>query len=230
MRKTFAFPQCQRLGGRFEGAWNGFVINGFPTRSERSGRKRQVADGDALEVSELAILFQGLDLRHDWATIAYIWQEPWPLAGNPRCKLAGGLRLIVVDHDYVACRGGPGGRVRKVSRLRWIGACCRIWIDALQVREQVMVEHAELSGRSRARGPVVLEHAEVQGFRGPSAAIHCIFCISHHFRPASIGIASFLWPCLAHSPGCGTGLRLRPSPSHALTVPARCSIRCWKKE
>lgn len=56
MGQASALSQCQRLGGRLEGAWYGFIVNGAAARLWGSRGKREVADGDALEVAQLAIL------------------------------------------------------------------------------------------------------------------------------------------------------------------------------
>jgi len=56
MGQASALPQRQRLGGRLEGARYGFIVNGAAARLWGSRGKREVADGDALEVAQLAIL------------------------------------------------------------------------------------------------------------------------------------------------------------------------------
>lgn len=56
MRKAFALTHRQRLRRRLEGAWNCFIVDGLAARSRGARGKCKVADGDALEVPELAIL------------------------------------------------------------------------------------------------------------------------------------------------------------------------------
>jgi hypothetical protein len=56
MRQAFAFSHGQRLGGRLERTWNGFIVNRFSARSRWTRGQGQVANGDALEMPELAIL------------------------------------------------------------------------------------------------------------------------------------------------------------------------------
>jgi hypothetical protein len=56
MRQPPALSQSQRLGRRFECAWYGFIVDGAAARFRGSRSKREIADRDALEVSELPVL------------------------------------------------------------------------------------------------------------------------------------------------------------------------------
>ena len=65
MGQASAFPQRQRLCGRLEGAWYGFIVNGAAARLWGRRGKREVADGDALEVAQLAILVHIVSVERD---------------------------------------------------------------------------------------------------------------------------------------------------------------------
>jgi hypothetical protein len=56
MRQTLAFPQRECLRRRLESARNSFIVKRLSARFRGSRRQREIADSDALEVPELAVL------------------------------------------------------------------------------------------------------------------------------------------------------------------------------
>jgi len=76
MRQAPALSQSQRLGGRLERTRYGFIVDGPPARLWGRQAKREVADGDALEVSELAVLADYQRLQPLYSRRAYICKQP----------------------------------------------------------------------------------------------------------------------------------------------------------
>lgn len=56
MRQAPALTQCQRLCRRLEGAGDGFIVNSLSAWLCSAGGQSKVANGDALEMPELAVL------------------------------------------------------------------------------------------------------------------------------------------------------------------------------
>lgn len=57
MGKTSLLSQCHQLGRRGEGVWDGIVVDGLlPGSARGSGSEGEVADGQAGEITEFAVL------------------------------------------------------------------------------------------------------------------------------------------------------------------------------
>ena len=98
MCQAFAFSLRQSLGGRLERAGDCFIVDRLAARSRGGRSKRQIADGDALKMPELAILAWVLVAARIGLSSTYIWQQPGPLAGQRRLGLAGSLGLLMTGH------------------------------------------------------------------------------------------------------------------------------------
>lgn len=96
MGQSLALAQGQGLGGRLEGARQGVVVDGLAARPRGRQRQREVADGDALKVPELAVLQRVSSMKlHLGEHQTDVWEQPWPLARWQRAR-TGDLRLV--DH------------------------------------------------------------------------------------------------------------------------------------
>jgi hypothetical protein len=101
MCQTLAFPQSQCLGGRFECARQCVIVDGLPARSLGVRRKCEVADSDALEVPELAVLSQSA-LMSPTATPEIIHMATTTVVPSVVVGLTVG-RLAMDEPCYVAC-------------------------------------------------------------------------------------------------------------------------------
>lgn len=79
VRQGLGLAQGQGFGGRLEGARERIVVNCLAARSRGAEREGQVADGNALEMSQLAILPKVSNRRCNGHE-TYIRQQPGPLA------------------------------------------------------------------------------------------------------------------------------------------------------
>jgi hypothetical protein len=95
MGQPLALSHRQRLGGRLQRARHRFIINRLPARSRGRRDERQVPDGDALEVPQLAVLSQLASANSSGLAIStHIGQQPGPLSWWGNFGRAGCVRLL----------------------------------------------------------------------------------------------------------------------------------------
>jgi len=160
MRQTFALPQRQGLGGRLQCARQGVIVNCFSARPRGARGKREVADSDALEVPELAVLSQSasghcplLSPRHTYGS------SHGRSLGGGGSDCAGVCDHVAMLRSLPSCSGAFSTRLQFECAASH-GRIFRVFRSRFNRNTPTRHDRFEDPSSVNRRGAVVWEHAE----------------------------------------------------------------------